>query len=30
MVKNYQFSYGHLDYDFEGVAKKIFNNYKNI
>ena len=30
MVENYQFSYGHLDYDYKGVAKEIFKNYKNI
>lgn len=30
LVHNYQFSYGHLEYDYEVVSKKIFNLYKDI
>ena len=30
LVHNYQFGYGHLEYDYEVVAKKIFNSYKDI
>ena len=30
LVHNYLFSYGHIEYDYEVVAKKIFNLYKDI